>query len=199
MTDWKGLANEDWQPSYSELSGQEIRDLRDSLIAEQGGLCCYCNKDISDGDFHLEHFKPQHPYVALELEYQNILACCIKSPQKGVEIHCGHVKGDWFCEQNTLSPLQDHEDKFQYLGNGVVCSDDVAAVMMVEKLNLNEKTLKASREETIAGMLDEAFLTTASTEELELLLSKLSVRDSRGYFNAFLPALQQQIKQYLPL
>ena len=28
FTDWKDLANEDWQPTYDKLSGQEKRDVK---------------------------------------------------------------------------------------------------------------------------------------------------------------------------
>lgn len=44
LVNWKALANEDWQPTYDDLRGTEKRAVKNSLMAEQGYICCYCER-----------------------------------------------------------------------------------------------------------------------------------------------------------
>ena len=60
FTQWKALANEGWQPTYANLSGVEKQAVKQSLTSEQGYLCCYCERRLTDDDSHIEHFKPQY-------------------------------------------------------------------------------------------------------------------------------------------
>lgn len=197
VIDWKALANEDWQPNFDELSGAEKRAMRQSLLNEQGQICCYCNQDISDDDFHIEHFRPQETFEALELEYSNLHASCLKNKKPGTPSHCGDAKKNWFDNTLTLSPLDNHEASFKYLADGIVEPGMPDAVNMITKLNLNEETLRAKREAEISGMLDDAFIDTATNDQLINLFTKISQKNS-GKYQEFTIAIQQQIKQLLP-
>ncbi|MDM8565414.1 hypothetical protein QUF74_07150 [Candidatus Halobeggiatoa sp. HSG11] len=42
FAEWKGLANENWQPSYDDLQNPEKTIVRTALMEEQGYICCYC-------------------------------------------------------------------------------------------------------------------------------------------------------------
>jgi len=59
LTEWKALANEEWQPTYGDLSGKVKEAVKESLLAEQGHICCYCERRLSVGDLHIEHLQPQ--------------------------------------------------------------------------------------------------------------------------------------------
>jgi uncharacterized protein (TIGR02646 family) len=194
---WKAKADANWQPSYAELSGVEKRAIRDSLADEQGYICCYCNRDISDGDFHIEHFRPQETFPDKELEYNNLHVSCIKQMTTKTASHCGNAKANWFDNQLTLSPLDNHEISFKYLYDGNVEAGVPDASRMVDKLKLNEESLRAKREAEIAGMLDEQFINTATNDQLLNLLTKIS-RKNLGKYQEFTIAIQQQIKQLLP-
>jgi uncharacterized protein (TIGR02646 family) len=194
VIDWKADANEDWQPTYRDASKLILRR---SLAEEQGYICCYCNQDISDEDFHIEHFRPQHPYTELELEYTNLHASCMKNKVKGSPSHCGDAKGNWFDGASTLSPLDNHESSFKYLYDGHIEAASNNASDMVTRLKLNDEALKAKREAEISGLLDAEFIETATHEQLATLFTRIS-RKNHGKYQPFIVAIQQQIKQLLP-
>lgn len=197
VIDWKALANTLWQPSFGELSGNEKRALRRSLLIEQGQICCYCNQDISNDDFHIEHFRPQESFRVLELEYDNLHASCIKNRKPGTPSHCGDAKANWFDCSATLSPLNNHELSFSYHANGHVEAAVPNAEQMIQHLNLNDESLKAKRNAEISGFLDEETIVSASEDELITLYRGISQRVN-GRFQPFIVAIQQQIKQLLP-
>lgn len=67
FADWKAKANDEWQPSYDILQNPEKQILHESLLAEQGWVCCYCGRHISRLDSHIEHFRPQESREDLAL------------------------------------------------------------------------------------------------------------------------------------
>ncbi len=51
--------------------------VRDSLIGEQGSICCYCGKCIhKDHNTTIEHLKPRSKYPNDIFNYDNLLASC---------------------------------------------------------------------------------------------------------------------------
>ena len=56
---WKNKENDDWKPTYANIDKLERIDLLKSLKEEQGYICCYCERELKDGDCHIEHFKPK--------------------------------------------------------------------------------------------------------------------------------------------
>lgn len=59
FTNWKAQANDDWQPKYEYLSGEIKKAVKDTLMSEQGYICCYCERRLTKSDSHIEHFRPQ--------------------------------------------------------------------------------------------------------------------------------------------
>ncbi|ASM54513.1 hypothetical protein PNIG_a2503 [Pseudoalteromonas nigrifaciens] len=196
VIDWKALANDDWQPNFDELSGAEKRAMRQSLLKEQGSICCYCNQDISNDDFHIEHFRPQETFEALELEYSNLHVSCLKNKKPGTPSHCGDAKKNWFDARLTLSPLDNHEASFKYLANGGIKASIQNASDMIDELNLKEESLKAKRQAEISGILDEDFISNATPNDLVNLYRRISQKVDDKY-QPFIVAIQQQIKQLL--
>lgn len=112
---WKALENADWTPTYSNLQNPEKRLLHDSLLSEQGWLCCYCGRRIGLNDSHIEHFRPRESRGDLELEYLNLHASCVRETRPREPPHCGHAKGSVFREDQYVSPLSpDCEGRFIY-------------------------------------------------------------------------------------
>ncbi len=54
--------------------------------------CAYCEKDISDDDKHIEHYRPKSKYYWLAYSWDNLLLCCSK---------CNKNKSDKFPVLNT--------------------------------------------------------------------------------------------------
>lgn len=80
---------EKWKLDYLRINGREAhyksdfssdenrrRKLRESLIEEQGHICCYCMKKIFLDNSHIEHFWPKTFFPQIDLEYNNIFASC---------------------------------------------------------------------------------------------------------------------------
>lgn len=127
FTVWKSKANEDWKPSYGNIDKQERIDLFDSLVKEQGYICCYCERELKEGDCHIEHFKPKdkNKFPELELEYNNLFCSCQVNLKKGEPLHCGNSKGNWFDMNLLISPLDlNCESKFKYTHDGQILPVD---------------------------------------------------------------------------
>lgn len=148
--------------TYKDLSqtrfqgGNAKRALRASLLAEQHGLCCYCERSISGGDFHIEHFRPKGDprFSCLQLEYGNLHVSCRKE-SCGYEDTCGHHKDDDWSPW-LVSPLEaDCETHFSYGLDGRIMSGDLKGNASIEILALDSQALTASRKALIDYFLFE--------------------------------------------
>ncbi|MDF5728863.1 MAG: TIGR02646 family protein [Rhizonema sp. PD38] len=75
LTQWKqklGSRTPDWK-SFSQPVKNEVYQ---SLLQEQGYICCYCSRPISRQNCHIEHFKPKSVYRNLTFDYTNLIASC---------------------------------------------------------------------------------------------------------------------------
>jgi uncharacterized protein (TIGR02646 family) len=84
FTEWKAQENEDWKPFWNSKAtnfrNPQKEIVHQSLLTEQGYICCYCQRRINLNNSHIEHFKPKDEscYPELSLEYTNFLASCQK-------------------------------------------------------------------------------------------------------------------------
>lgn len=185
---WKKKANEDWKPEYANLCNPEKQLLHEQLLREQFFCCCYCGREITIKDSHIEHFRPQSSFTHLELDYQNLHASCIRQTNPETPLHCGHKKGNWFDESAYLSPLDPGcEARFRYLLNGEIqpaARADRQASQMIEILALDIAYLNNRREEILLGMFDDQFLLTASQQELTSIIEQIQ-RPANGSLSPF--------------
>ena len=182
---WKALANKDWKPTYEDLKNPEKKEVTDSLMKEQGYVCCYCERRLTDADSHIEHFNPQSNNAVDPLDYTNMLCSCQDKLEQGEPRHCGNLKSGWFDEKCLVSPLySDCEGRFAYLINGKIMpaneSDD-AAKMTIEKLGLNINKLNADRGKAIEPFLDE----NLDHQEVSQFVSDYLRKNSDGTFVEF--------------
>lgn len=157
----------DWKSAYPTGEYEDLRDemsfpgadmarvaLRNSLLAEQHGLCCYCETRIDNGDFHIEHFRPKDRHRVpsfrhLQLSYNNLHACCRRVPVGVADEYCGHKKNNIF-DERLVSPLEpDCANHFEYDINGNIMGCDERGNVTVSILNLNSSQLIASRKRLI--------------------------------------------------
>lgn len=198
---WKSQGNEDWEPTWDDLRSPEKPQLHDSLLREQGYICCYCQRRIFLEDSHIEHLKPRTHYPELAIDYNNLLVSCQGEREEPppLPIHCGHYKKDWYDPKLLVSPLEENcERYFTYTELGEIrpTSDpklQEAAETTIEKLGLNIDKLRAMRRgaiEAITEGLDEL-------EELEKqkLISGLTDLNDRGEYTEFCTALAYILRQ----
>lgn len=184
FADWKALASPDWTPTYEDLRGKEKNAVKTALMQEQGYLCCYCERQLSDDDSHIEHFKPQHLADVDPLEYANLLCSCQKRLDKGMPMHCGNLKGDWFDAQLLVSPMSpDSEERFTYTADGRILprQDDAAALATIQHLGLDIPKLISMRSAAISPFLDDDL----SNEELSRFVDGYLLKDTEGRFAPF--------------
>lgn len=185
FTDWKALANEDWQPTYDDLSGTPKAAVKEALMQAQGYLCCYCERRLTEGDSHIEHFQPQSDPAVDPLDYDNMLCSCQNQIKKAEPRHCGNLKGDWYDPEFLVSPLDpDCEGRFRFEGDGLIKpadKHDRAARETITKLGLDIPKLNDLRVSVIDPFL-EASLTQ---DELRRFVSGYLSTGEDGRFGEF--------------
>jgi uncharacterized protein (TIGR02646 family) len=123
--------------------------LRTALVAEQRGVCCYCQSRIRatpDG-MKIEHWQCQADHPARQLDFTNLLGACLGGhgrPER--DQHCDTRKGNADLCLSVCDPAHPIERLIHFLGNGQITSDDEAVSMALnEVLNVNWPRLVSNR------------------------------------------------------
>ncbi len=90
--------------------------VRDSLIEEQGAICCYCGKRVhKDHNTTIEHLKPRSKYPDDIFNYGNLLASCVGGGKDII-----HVVED---KKDSMGRIADKygksEDEIRSLNRGI--------------------------------------------------------------------------------
>jgi uncharacterized protein (TIGR02646 family) len=193
---WKALANDDWQPTYGNLSGDTKKAVKDVMMKEQGYLCCYCERRIDDDDSHIEHFRPQSNSDIDALDFSNLLCSCQNQLKKGVPRHCGNLKEDWFDASLLVSPLvPDCESRFAFTGDGAIkpsLSIDTAAIETIKRLGLAIPKLNALRAYAIEPFLEE----TLSEDDIRRFVTGYLEKDGNGLYGEFWTTIRYLFGDY---
>jgi uncharacterized protein (TIGR02646 family) len=149
-------------PEYRNLVGSPKRELKQYLIDEQKGLCCYCCKKISRDNSHIEHIKPKGipEFKSQDLDYNNLAASC--NGLKDNRENCGHRKNNWYDSKTFISPTDENcEMMFKYTINGEMSAADGEewAEETIDKLQLKSNLLIRARRAAIdtSGIFDEDY------------------------------------------
>lgn len=187
--DWKALANPDWTPSYENLQNPEKAALHEALLKEQGWVCCYCGRSISNQDSHIEHFRPQESFDHLALAFENLHASCIRETEPRTPVHCGHAKGNVFDDALHMAPADPNcEVRFLYTYEGKILVEGAAdrqAEHMVWLLQLDISFLNNRREESLKKVFDPTFLASATDSELKKLRDAFRAPQENGQATSF--------------
>ncbi len=197
LTDWKSLANDDWQPDYDSMGGQLKTIVKESLMQEQGYLCCYCERRLTLNDSHIEHFVPQSNADIDPLDYSNILCSCQNRLNKGEPRHCGNLKGKWFDSELLISPFDpDCENKFLFIADGRIKpseTGDYSADITIKKLGIDIPKLNDLRRKAIEPFIDDIL----SEQELKIFVTAYLEPDSQGAFGEFYMAIKSLFGVYI--
>jgi len=88
-------------------TAERMAILRESLLSEQGGICCYCMQRIypNEDAMKVEHWLSQTRFPANELDYGNMLAACMGNEgEPEEEQHCDTRKGNKDVARNPADP-----------------------------------------------------------------------------------------------
>ena len=149
--EWKDRFREqEIEPGWGEFDGTPMKQtIKQSLLAEQGYLCCFCEIEVDENKGHIAHLLDQAGHPDKVLVYENLLYSCPERP-RSIPQTCGHAQKNAIL---PISPLDtDCETRFLYTGNGRIHprkidgNDDRDAAETIRILNLNAKRLIEIRE-----------------------------------------------------
>jgi uncharacterized protein (TIGR02646 family) len=131
--------------------------LRNALVGEQRGLCCYCLQPIqaSDQKMKIEHWHSQKRYHDEQLTYSNLLGACKGNEgQPKVDQHCDTFKGETDLSRNPANVAQNVEALVHYLSDGrVISPNEEFDAELNNVLNLNVAYLINSRKFVLKSFL----------------------------------------------
>jgi uncharacterized protein (TIGR02646 family) len=177
------------KPNWKRFPTELKELLREYICAEQGHICCYCERRLNPKEMHLEHFKPKdkNKFPLNQLDYDNLFCSCQLELEKGEPRHCGNSKGSWFDEGLIVSPLEPNcQNRFKYTFDGQVFPNnqyDIGAQATIERLKLDTDKLNKLREMAIEPFLDEDL----TQEDLERFVQEYLIEkdDNGGLYNEF--------------
>ena len=143
---------------YSDFDNYTAKhDLREALVTEQRGLCCYCMGRIrpQNRSMKIEHWRSRSSYPGEQLNYRNLLGACRGGEGKPLQRqHCDTRKGDRDLLWNPADPAHHIETRIRYGPDGRIRSDEDEFDGQLEQvLNLNDPLLRNNRKGLLDGIL----------------------------------------------
>ena len=141
-------------PGLSYGDYPDTHTLREQLVREQRGLCCFCLSPIQAGEpgmlppMKIAHWHSRHFHPDEQLDYSNLLGSCMGNQGRDPRIqHCDTRQGDRDIKWNPANPDHRIEEKVSYrFSTGEIVSYDAEFNQQInEVLNLNEGTLVKRR------------------------------------------------------
>lgn len=177
-------------------------DLRQSLVSEQRGICCYCMQRIrpSDQKMKIEHWKCQSNYSNQQLNYSNLLAACKGGEgRRSKDQHCDTKKQNFdltYCPSKTTHNVELH---LKYLGDGTIVSGDSAMSDDINRvLNLNEARLVKNRKKVLEAFQERLGKKRVTTAALQRELAKWN-GDSGGDLDPFCQVIVYYLRKKLKI
>jgi uncharacterized protein (TIGR02646 family) len=127
--------------------------VREQLLRDQGGLCCYCMRRIDKADMKEEHYlsRSRHPEHALT--WSNLLAACAGNEGQPKALQtCDTAKGNAALRIDPKKAA--HVESLRYRANGRIETPEFS-VDINETLNLNTESLRQQRAEALTGFYAE--------------------------------------------
>lgn len=148
FTKWvKKNSKKSWDEFVRE--GGEIKGvLNNTLLEEQGYLCCYCECRVDS--YHIDHFKPKGKFPKERFSYSNLHISCTTQGEKA---RCGHKKLEEF-SNDLISPLEeDCALHFSYTISGKIEGLDQRGKETIKICNLDSQALTEMRKVLIDSFL----------------------------------------------
>ena len=132
--------------------------LRQALVTEQRGICCYCMGRIRNGPatMKIEHWQCRDNYQGQQLNYRNLLGACLGGNGQPHHLqHCDTRKENHDLKWNPANPGHHIETRIYYELDGSIRSDDEEFDTQLKSvLNLNLSFLKNNRKGVLDAVLN---------------------------------------------
>ena len=144
---------------HSDFDNYQAKDeLRQALVAEQRGLCCYCTGRIhpEPASMKIEHWRCQVYYCGQQLDYRNLLGTCLGGQGHPERLqHCDTRKGNRDLRWNPADPSHRIETRICYKPDGSIRAKNDADfdAQLETVLNLNLPVLKSNRRSVLDAVL----------------------------------------------
>ena len=152
-------------PIYENF--REKNELRQSLLKEQGYICCFCMRRIEDSNetTKIAHIFPQNPVSDedkqkvkkenLDLDYNNMLAACDGGKGQSPYLqHCDTKQGNAILKINPADSIKNCEKLIEYKSSGEIYSNNSDIDYdLREVLNLNLDAIKQARKEVYSVII----------------------------------------------
>lgn len=193
----EGASFDDLSDNHSRIK----REIKNSLMAEQGYICCYCGKRIDRNNSVIEHFLPKddEKFPQLQLEYSNLLASCnggnqeraknIKYQGKKFPLSCDNKKGNRVIGVCPTNP--NCESYFEYDEDGGIYGINDKANWAIKILGLDNEFLKNQRKAAI-----DAYKDLPEDTDWQYEINCLSSLNRDGQYEPYCFAVIYYIKHY---
>ncbi|WP_407535112.1 retron system putative HNH endonuclease [Elizabethkingia miricola] len=146
------------------------QELRESLVGEQRGICCYCMGRIypNESTMKIEHFLSHSGHPNLRLVYSNLFGACLGNMKAKAEEHCDTFKKSkefhfHMCSSGSIHNeikyktngeiYSDNEELYNEIGKPNYFNDEGILVKEPGILNLNLPELIKARKSTLDGFI----------------------------------------------
>ena len=166
--------------------------IRSSLLTEQGYLCAYCMTRITAETMKVEHWACQSNNPRFQLDYSNLLGCCMGSEgEKFTSQTCDTKKGDKPLKYNPSKQQDQINNIIKYDGQGKIFSTDIEFSAQINTvLNLNKVRLVQNR----------SYILTSVRQKLSSKTGKRSRTEIRRFLDDYLTLNQDgQLREYCGL
>lgn len=135
-------------------SDADVPRLRERLVKDQQGLCCYCMQEIDADSSRLEHLRPRSLHEDEELAWTNMLAACNTEGLAEKYRHCDLTKDG---DPISVSPLlKEHMARVHFTHSGRVLSYDPNHQADIDdRLKLNVDCLVKARGHAFKTLVNE--------------------------------------------
>jgi len=167
-----------------DTAPSDVKDeLRESLLAEQGYICCYCMQRVEFKNSKIEHFKSRSEHRREQLNYSNLFVACLGGEGNSpIKQFCDTKKGNK--KLKYLNLLTNIEMRIEYKKDGTIFSKELNVDNELnEILNLNYKLLQKNRKKALEELRTNLKDWKIST--LKSNLTKYQNRNSKGKYRPF--------------
>ncbi|WP_273837818.1 retron system putative HNH endonuclease [Providencia rettgeri] len=179
------------------------QDIKNSLLEEQGYLCAYCMRRISYDEMKVEHFLPQSTCKSEQLNYKNLLGCCIGGEVKGESKKnhtCDTKKGNDMILYSPSLPKDKIDSIIFYSSTGLVQSRNEQYDIEINKiLNLNYSRYVSNRKLAIEAVEQELSRRdgTRSKEQINKMIRNYTSKNEDGHFKEYYGIILFYLKKKL--
>jgi uncharacterized protein (TIGR02646 family) len=180
------------------------------LLEEQGFLCAYTMKGLTQPTCHIEHIKPEsvlrqedeiNEIIGSDLDYENLVACFPRENMLEPYLYGARYKDDWWDDDGAqfVSPLTENcERNFTFNINGEIRGLTDAGKKTIEILRLDHPSLTEDRRRTIDEFINGPDRKSPlSTKQTQFYIENICNKSGRsGKFPDFCVAIKHALNQH---